>query len=94
MHDEQVFASEVHFSGHVQGVGFRYATRRIAMEFEVTGRVRNLADGRVCLEVEGSELEVEAFLQAVVQRMGDFIRKVERQDHQRHRRFADFAIDA
>jgi acylphosphatase len=38
---------EVHYSGHVQGVGFRYTTRSIARGYEVTGFVQNLEDGRV-----------------------------------------------
>ena len=44
VHHESVF-----FSGHVQGVGFRYAVLQVAKEFEVAGYVRNLADGRVQL---------------------------------------------
>ena len=44
----------VHFSGHVQGVGFRQATLQVAKEYEVAGFVMNLTDGRVRLEVEGA----------------------------------------
>ena len=29
----------VYFTGHVQGVGFRYTTLQVAKEFDVTGRV-------------------------------------------------------
>ena len=43
----------VHYSGRVQGVGFRYTVRTLATRFAVTGFVRNLADGRVQLVVEG-----------------------------------------
>ena len=38
-----------HYSGHVQGVGFRYQTLQVAKGFEVSGYVQNLADGRVLL---------------------------------------------
>lgn len=53
------------YSGNVQGVGFRYATREIAEGFDVCGTVRNLADGRVELVAEGESLELEAFRQAI-----------------------------
>ncbi len=35
----------VHYSGRVQGVGFRATARHIACGYEVTGMVRNLPDG-------------------------------------------------
>jgi acylphosphatase len=49
------------YSGHVQGVGFRYTAKTVATGFEVTGTVRNLSDGRVELIAEGSREELEAF---------------------------------
>jgi len=40
----------VHYSGHVQGVGFRYTSKKIASGYEVIGWVRNRSDGRVEME--------------------------------------------
>jgi len=51
----------IHFEGRVQGVGFRYQTLRVAQEFEVSGYVQNLADGRVCLEAEGQRPESKRY---------------------------------
>ena len=65
------------FEGHVQGVGFRYQTLNVAKGFEVTGTVRNLADGRVHLYAEGDEPEVRAFQIAVADKLEDFIRSAE-----------------
>ena len=53
------------YSGHVQGVGFRYMARTVAAGFDVTGTVRNLPDGRVELVAEGLKSELEAFRQAI-----------------------------
>lgn len=83
----------VHFSGHVQGVGFRYAVMQIARGFEVTGFVRNLADGRVHLEVEGRAGEIKAFVEAIGERMHGYIRKVERTESEREPQYAGFRIE-
>jgi acylphosphatase len=56
---------QVLYSGRVQGVGFRYTVRTLAAGYEVTGAVRNLADGRVELTVEGTKTELEAFRVAI-----------------------------
>jgi acylphosphatase len=45
--------------GVVQGVNFRYYTRREALRCHVTGWVRNLPDGSVAAVFEGEEEEVE-----------------------------------
>lgn len=82
----------VYFTGRVQGVGFRYATMQVAREFEVSGFVRNLADGRVQLEVEGMPNIVEQFVTAVQERMHGYIRKIERSAQKRAGQFTGFSI--
>ena len=62
------------FSGTVQGVGFRYTTRRLAGGFAITGQVRNLPDGRVELVAEGTPTELQALLDAVERALGRYIR--------------------
>lgn len=63
----------VHYSGDVQGVGFRYTAASIARGYPVAGWVRNLSDGRVRLFVEGAERDVDAFLRAVRDHWGESI---------------------
>jgi len=53
------------YSGHVQGVGFRYTVKRLAQGYEVTGQIRNLPVGGVEVCAEGMHDELEAFAQAV-----------------------------
>jgi acylphosphatase len=62
-------AVHVHYSGRVQGVGFRYTAVEVARRFAVVGWVKNLPDGRVELWAEGDEAEVTAFLEAVRQQL-------------------------
>jgi acylphosphatase len=58
-------ATRVLYEGYVQGVGFRWTTKRIAHGYDVSGWVRNLADGRWELQVSGEDDEVAAFLRAI-----------------------------
>ena len=66
---------EVFFSGHVQGVGFRYRTQSLAVKYPVEGYVRNLPDGRVQLEVQGAAEDLDRFLAALERQMAEFIRE-------------------
>ena len=67
----------VHFSGRVQGVGFRYTTESVAAGFDVTGTVRNLPDGRVLLLAEGQAREIDRFIAAVRSAMAGHIQRVD-----------------
>jgi acylphosphatase len=61
-----MIARQVLYSGRVQGVGFRAGVKRVAQGYEVTGWVKNLADGRVELQVMAQDAdELHSFLDAV-----------------------------
>ncbi len=83
----------VHFSGAVQGVGFRYTTRQVAGGFAVTGNVRNLSDGRVRLVAEGESRELDAFLAAVQAEMEDYVSDVESAQAPATGEFSRFEIE-
>jgi len=81
----------VYFSGRVQGVGFRHAVLQVAREFEVAGFVENLSDGRVLLDVEGAAGEIDAFVDAIEERMHGHVRQTERGGEAVERRPAVYA---
>lgn len=56
---------QVFYEGRVQGAGFRWTVRHVAKGFEVIGWIRNLVDGRVEMQISGTEEEVRAFLDAI-----------------------------
>lgn len=45
----------IFFDGRVQGVGFRFTAQIFASELKLVGWVRNMYDGRVEMEVQGTE---------------------------------------
>lgn len=60
-----MIAKKYFFAGRVQGVGFRYSAKQLALGFDVIGWVKNLDDGRVEMQVMGEAAEVADFLQEI-----------------------------
>ena len=90
--DHAVFHAEIYYTGRVQGVGFRYYALQTAKEFEVSGYVSNLHDGRVRLEAEGDQSEVLGFKNEIEDQLEVFIRKVEHQAQVRSPQYSGFTI--
>ena len=76
---DDVHRCTCHFSGRVQGVGFRYTAQNIALQYNVCGYVRNLSDGRVELVMEGPDGELTGFIDSLKQKMNAYIRQLEQQ---------------
>jgi acylphosphatase len=83
---------DVHYSGRVQGVGFRQSTTEIACPFVVTGYVQNLPDGRVRLVAEGERDELTRFLKVIDERLGALIREKTMDWGPANGEFQDFSI--
>lgn len=75
-----MIAKQVFYTGRVQGVGFRYTVRQLASGYEVSGWVKNLADGRVeLLAMSRDPDELAAFLTELRENsaVAHYIREVE-----------------
>jgi acylphosphatase len=83
---------EVYYNGSVQGVGFRFTARQLAVGFDVAGYVKNLPDGRVFLVAEGPAAEIERFLATVSRAMAHYIDSVEQTTHPVTGEFRGFAV--
>lgn len=55
-------AAELHITGLVQGVGYRYFCYREAIRLNLTGWVKNINDGSVRALVEGEESDIDALV--------------------------------
>jgi acylphosphatase len=90
--EEPAVGRLVHYSGRVQGVGFRATAADIARDYPVTGWVKNLPDGRVALLVEGPESAVKKFLQAVRRRWEKNIDKEQVEERPAGDKFRTFEV--
>ncbi len=57
-------------TGRVQGVGFRYHSYDLARTLNLTGKVRNLSNGDVEIEVQGSDDAFNQFLKGILKGNG------------------------
>mgnify|MGYP001127252651 FL=1 len=53
------------FYGRVQGVGFRYSSYTEANLIGLTGWVRNLSDGTVEMEVQGTKEKIQQLIENI-----------------------------
>ena len=60
---------KINYKGRVQGVGFRWNTKKAVDSFDVTGYVKNLPNGSVGLLLEGKSEEVLKAEKAIEKRM-------------------------
>ena len=61
--EENIVRKHIFFFGRVQGVGFRYCSMDKAKSIGLTGWVKNLYDGSVEMEVQGTESDIEILIQ-------------------------------
>ncbi len=62
----------IRFEGEVQGVGFRWTSKRLANQLGLTGWVRNEWDGSVSMELQGTNEQISAFYGGLSHAWGSF----------------------
>lgn len=63
--ENRILRKEIHFTGHVQGVGFRYRAQYAANGCGVTGWVKNEWDGSVIMEAQGTQRQINEMLKLI-----------------------------
>lgn len=87
-----VVRKQVVFSGRVQNVGFRLEIYTIAERMRLTGRVRNLNDGSVELEVQGEEQQISFLVHCMQSLKRASVKKVTMSDLPSNESEKDFTI--
>lgn len=82
----------LHFTGRVQGVGFRYTVKNIALQYNVAGYVRNLPDGRVEVVMEGPESDTIEVVNEIRRKMNGYITRVDTNDAPATGEYQHFSI--
>jgi acylphosphatase len=54
---------KIHVRGRVQGVGFRWSAANEARSLGITGYIKNLSDGSVFIEAEGTREQLDIFIE-------------------------------
>ena len=83
---------EIIFSGTVQGVGFRFFTRNLAIRHKIKGWVMNLSDGRVKLLAQGEKEDLDCFLYNVKEEFKRYINDYILQERDASGDYEDFKI--
>jgi len=89
---DKLAARHIIFSGHVQGVGFRFTAHRIARRYGLTGFVRNLPDGTVEMLAQGRPDQIEDCITDIKNSFGGYIRGVQINEVPVDVSYSDFRI--
>jgi acylphosphatase len=88
-----MIARHVIFKGRVQGVGFRYTTRRIADRYQLAGFVRNLPDGTVEMLAQGSPKDIDNCMRDIEEYFSGYVRDTKVNEIPSDPKYTDFQIN-
>lgn len=83
---------DITFTGRVQGVGFRATAQQVSRNYNVTGWVRNEPDGSVRCVTEGSESDLNRFVEHIQHAMSGLITDTQVTRGQATGEFSSFGI--
>ena len=75
--DQRLHAQVV---GRVQGVGFRFTAKSIASRHKINGWVKNLSNGKVEIDAEGTSETIGDFMQELTAEMKRYITNIETEE--------------
>ena len=79
--------------GRLQAMNFRYNTQKQAKKWGLTGFIRSLADGRIEIEAQGEETDVEKILAWCQEEpQGSQIRSILYRYDEPQERYSDFNV--
>ncbi len=85
-------AKHIIFTGHVQGVGFRFTAHRMANRHQLAGFVRNLGDGSVEMVAQGSAEDIDDCIADIKGSFPGYVREVTINDIPPDPKRTDFRI--
>jgi len=71
-----MIARHIIFTGHVQGVGFRFTAHRMANNHQLAGFVRNLPDGSVEMVAQGAAQDIDDCVADIKESFPGYIQEV------------------
>ena len=71
-----MIAKHIIFTGHVQGVGFRFTAHRMATNHQLVGFVRNLPDGSVEIVAQGAAQDIDDCIADINESFTGYVREV------------------
>lgn len=85
-------AKHIIFNGQVQGVGFRFMSFNIASRYQLTGLVRNSADGSVEMIMQGPSDDIDNCICEIKESFGGYIRETKIEEVPYNPQYANFKI--
>lgn len=85
-------AKHIIFRGQVQGIGFRFTAFNIAGHHQLTGLVRNLADGSVEMIIQGPGDDIDNCIREIKESFSGYIRKTKIEEIPCDPQYEDFKI--